>query len=187
MSTYLVLRVIRESGQTCLKYILDAHLAAYLNQLLYPVVISANHDGGALALSKRFCKNLHSVAVIAHTQRWGEGFISVTSGPYPGGNAGTQPSCVSRSFMFRIHPFLLLRNPRHYKTLKDVGPRSVNSYYFFTSAPALPMANPELPRPSASLVVVNERNEILLVHRNPRARFFGGVHVRCACCGGICR
>jgi 8-oxo-dGTP pyrophosphatase MutT (NUDIX family) len=34
------------------------------------------------------------------------------------------------------------------------------------------------PRPSASLVVVNERNEILLVHRNPRASSFGGMHVR---------
>ncbi|KIM49372.1 hypothetical protein M413DRAFT_438560 [Hebeloma cylindrosporum] len=33
------------------------------------------------------------------------------------------------------------------------------------------------PRPSASLVVVNERNEILLVHRNPKARSFGGMHV----------
>lgn len=34
------------------------------------------------------------------------------------------------------------------------------------------------PRPSASLVVVNERNEILLVHRNPKASSFGGMHVR---------
>ncbi|PPQ93225.1 hypothetical protein CVT25_015223 [Psilocybe cyanescens] len=33
------------------------------------------------------------------------------------------------------------------------------------------------PRPSASLVVVNERNEILLVHRNPKASSFGGMHV----------
>ncbi|EGO21167.1 hypothetical protein SERLADRAFT_398580 [Serpula lacrymans var. lacrymans S7.9] len=33
------------------------------------------------------------------------------------------------------------------------------------------------PRPSASLVVINERNEILLVHRNPKARAFGGIHV----------
>jgi hypothetical protein len=35
------------------------------------------------------------------------------------------------------------------------------------------------PRPSASLVIVNKWNEILLVHRNPQARSFGGVHVRC--------
>ncbi|KAF8965210.1 NUDIX hydrolase domain-like protein [Flammula alnicola] len=33
------------------------------------------------------------------------------------------------------------------------------------------------PRPSASLVIVNERNEILLVHRNPKASAFGGMHV----------
>jgi hypothetical protein len=26
-------------------------------------------------------------------------------------------------------------------------------------------------------VIVNERNEIFLVHRNPQARYFGGVHV----------
>ncbi|KAF9566310.1 hypothetical protein CPC08DRAFT_740704 [Agrocybe pediades] len=41
-----------------------------------------------------------------------------------------------------------------------------------TSRPAVPA-----PRPSASLVVVNERNEILLVHRNPKATAFGGFHV----------
>ncbi|KIM72214.1 hypothetical protein PILCRDRAFT_829916 [Piloderma croceum F 1598] len=34
-----------------------------------------------------------------------------------------------------------------------------------------------VPRPSASLVVVNSRNEVLLVHRNPQATSFGGVHV----------
>ncbi|XP_006458010.1 hypothetical protein AGABI2DRAFT_64679 [Agaricus bisporus var. bisporus H97] len=34
-----------------------------------------------------------------------------------------------------------------------------------------------VPRPSASLIVVNERNEILLVHRNPKARSFGGMTV----------
>ncbi|KIL65633.1 hypothetical protein M378DRAFT_76806 [Amanita muscaria Koide BX008] len=33
------------------------------------------------------------------------------------------------------------------------------------------------PRPSASLVVVNERNEVLMVQRNPAARSFGGAHV----------
>ncbi|KAJ8456978.1 hypothetical protein ONZ45_g18503 [Pleurotus djamor] len=36
---------------------------------------------------------------------------------------------------------------------------------------------PALPRPSASVVVINERNEILLVQRNPQARHFGGVTV----------
>ncbi|TFK42463.1 NUDIX hydrolase domain-like protein [Crucibulum laeve] len=34
-----------------------------------------------------------------------------------------------------------------------------------------------IPRPSASVVIVNGRNEVLLVHRNPKARAFGGVHV----------
>src|SRR5580658_1290802 len=33
------------------------------------------------------------------------------------------------------------------------------------------------PRSSASLIVVNPRNEVLLVHRNPQARSFGGYHV----------
>ncbi|KAJ7074083.1 hypothetical protein C8F01DRAFT_1205308 [Mycena amicta] len=33
------------------------------------------------------------------------------------------------------------------------------------------------PRPSASLVIINSRNEVLFVHRNPDARSFGGVHV----------
>ncbi|KAJ7284060.1 NUDIX hydrolase domain-like protein [Mycena rebaudengoi] len=35
----------------------------------------------------------------------------------------------------------------------------------------------QTPRPSASLVIINRRNEVLLVHRNPEARSFGGVHV----------
>lgn len=34
-----------------------------------------------------------------------------------------------------------------------------------------------VPRPSASVIIVNSRNEVLLVHRNPEARHFGGVHV----------
>ncbi|KAJ7940199.1 NUDIX hydrolase domain-like protein [Mycena leptocephala] len=33
------------------------------------------------------------------------------------------------------------------------------------------------PRPSASLVVINSRNEVLFVQRNPEARSFAGVHV----------
>jgi len=33
------------------------------------------------------------------------------------------------------------------------------------------------PRPSASLIIVNARNEILLVQRNPQARHFAGVSV----------
>ncbi|KAF9052821.1 NUDIX domain-containing protein [Panaeolus papilionaceus] len=34
-----------------------------------------------------------------------------------------------------------------------------------------------VPRLSASLIVINNRNEILLVHRNPKATAFGGMHV----------
>ncbi|KZT09784.1 uncharacterized protein LAESUDRAFT_520859 [Laetiporus sulphureus 93-53] len=35
----------------------------------------------------------------------------------------------------------------------------------------------DTPRPSASVIVVNHLNEILLVHRNPKSQSFGGVHV----------
>lgn len=44
--------------------------------------------------------------------------------------------------------------------------------------PNLENSSPPTPRPSASLVLVNERNEILLVRRNPKAVAFGGMHVR---------
>ena len=40
---------------------------------------------------------------------------------------------------------------------------------------------PPTPRPSASLIIINERNEILLVRRNPKATAFGGMHVRGLC------
>ncbi|KAF8330514.1 hypothetical protein F5887DRAFT_895542 [Amanita rubescens] len=39
------------------------------------------------------------------------------------------------------------------------------------------MPQPEHPRLSASLVILNHRNEVLLVHRNPKSRAYGGVHV----------
>ncbi|KAJ6531644.1 hypothetical protein DFH09DRAFT_933607 [Mycena vulgaris] len=45
-----------------------------------------------------------------------------------------------------------------------------------TTSPA-PRPAPPTPRPSASLVIINSRNEVLFVHRNPQARSFGGVHV----------
>ncbi|KAI0683303.1 hypothetical protein BC835DRAFT_1395834 [Cytidiella melzeri] len=38
-------------------------------------------------------------------------------------------------------------------------------------------ANAAIPRLSASLIVINQRNEILLVHRNPKSSAFAGVHV----------
>ena len=37
---------------------------------------------------------------------------------------------------------------------------------------------PAIPRLSASLVVINHRNELLLVHRNPKSGTFAGMHVR---------
>ncbi|KAF9246356.1 hypothetical protein BU15DRAFT_85121 [Melanogaster broomeanus] len=40
-----------------------------------------------------------------------------------------------------------------------------------------PNAPPGEPRPSASLVIINHRNEVLLVQRNPQARSFAGTHV----------
>ncbi|EPQ57906.1 hypothetical protein GLOTRDRAFT_136739 [Gloeophyllum trabeum ATCC 11539] len=36
---------------------------------------------------------------------------------------------------------------------------------------------PAIPRPSASALIVNERNEILFVQRNPKANSFGGTYV----------
>lgn len=36
---------------------------------------------------------------------------------------------------------------------------------------------PSVPRPSASLIVINPRNEILFVHRNPKSGTFAGMHV----------
>jgi len=39
------------------------------------------------------------------------------------------------------------------------------------------LANASTPRPSASLILVNPRNEVLLVQRNPLARSFGNMHV----------
>lgn len=35
---------------------------------------------------------------------------------------------------------------------------------------------PVVPRHSASLVLVNARNQVLLVHRNPESRTFAGIH-----------
>ena len=35
---------------------------------------------------------------------------------------------------------------------------------------------PAIPRPSATVIVVNSRNEILLVHRNPKSTSFANAH-----------
>ncbi|KAF8911045.1 hypothetical protein CPB84DRAFT_1763215 [Gymnopilus junonius] len=74
----------------------------------------------------------------------------------------TRSSALSR--IFRTHsPFLIsLRRP--------------GSLVMSTVSAMTPSGAPN-PRPSASLVVVNELNEILLVHRNPKASSFAGMHV----------
>ncbi|KAI0636659.1 NUDIX hydrolase domain-like protein [Trametes polyzona] len=36
---------------------------------------------------------------------------------------------------------------------------------------------PAVPRPSASVIVVNAQNEVLLVHRNPKSKSFANAHV----------
>jgi hypothetical protein len=56
---------------------------------------------------------------------------------------------------------------------------TLNAHYSTSTTVSVAAMSPALaiPRPSASLVVVNARNEILFVHRNPLASAFGGVHV----------
>ncbi|KAK0229039.1 NUDIX hydrolase domain-like protein [Armillaria fumosa] len=46
-----------------------------------------------------------------------------------------------------------------------------------SSSGTMSSSQPVVPRPSASLVIINKRNEVLLVHRNPKASTFAGVHV----------
>jgi hypothetical protein len=61
-------------------------------------------------------------------------------------------------------------------------PQRSMSFSSTGSSPSqLASSTPSTPRPSASLVIVNERNEILLVRRNPKATAFGGMHVRLFC------
>ena len=69
----------------------------------------------------------------------------------------------------------LTRNPTTIWCRKLVRQNSV----FYPMA-AISQSIPQIPpgRPSASLIIVNAQNEVLLVHRNPQARHFGGVHVR---------
>ncbi|KAJ7864836.1 NUDIX domain-containing protein [Mycena olivaceomarginata] len=54
-----------------------------------------------------------------------------------------------------------------------LSPRS----HSFMSTSTSPASKIQTPRPSASLVIINSRNEVLFVHRNPEARSFAGVHV----------
>ena len=48
---------------------------------------------------------------------------------------------------------------------------------YSTDMPSSKSIPPAEPRPSASIAVINARNEVLLVQRNPKTRSFAGVHV----------
>jgi hypothetical protein len=73
----------------------------------------------------------------------------------------------------RLSTRVLKSNTTFYSYLKPLQ-RSMS----FSSSSSSASSTPPTPRPSASLVIVNERNEILLVRRNPKATAFGGMHVR---------
>lgn len=85
----------------------------------------------------------------------------------------------TRCFCRLVEP---IQNGHMYCTHKEPKVRGVTSImrvlrvhsirYLQTMA-----ATPVPPRPSASLVVLNARNEVLLVHRNPKATSFAGMHV----------
>ncbi|KAK7038093.1 putative nudix hydrolase 7 [Favolaschia claudopus] len=80
---------------------------------------------------------------------------------------------------FKLPPFSLLRRPK-----PEPGRPPIDTARFpFTSMSTLkssssaPNKAPAAPRPSASLVVINSRNEVLFVQRNPTARSFAGAYV----------
>lgn len=54
--------------------------------------------------------------------------------------------------------------------------RHISSTMSSTSYPVSKKA-PQAPRPSASLIIINASNEVLMVHRNPKSRSFAGAHV----------
>ena len=68
-----------------------------------------------------------------------------------------------------------------FNTTFDSYLRPLQRSMSFSPTSSLASSTPPTPRPSASLVIVNERNEILLVRRNPKAAAFGGMHVRFIC------
>lgn len=83
-----------------------------------------------------------------------------------------------------IRPLLYPSSPphkllSHTHRLSLIPSRSQTHRLTMSTSSVTSAAKPDvIPRPSASLVVVNDRNEILLVHRNPKARSFGGMTVR---------
>ncbi|KAF8077780.1 NUDIX hydrolase domain-like protein [Lyophyllum atratum] len=64
----------------------------------------------------------------------------------------------------------------HPSVVSSANPSSRAAYLSMAST-STSSPQSQVPRPSASVIIVNSRNEILLVHRNPQARHFGGVHV----------
>ncbi|KAJ7681765.1 NUDIX hydrolase domain-like protein [Mycena rosella] len=76
----------------------------------------------------------------------------------------------------RIYPLRLISRalPSRYRTPLGPPPSALSAFSFMSTSTS---PAPPTPRPSASLVIINSRNEVLLVHRNPQARSFGGVHV----------
>ncbi|KAH8099555.1 hypothetical protein BXZ70DRAFT_234370 [Cristinia sonorae] len=61
----------------------------------------------------------------------------------------------------RIHPTTVIRRSHLARTMTTRATRP----------------SPSEPRPSASLIIVNPQNEVLLVQRNPKAGTFAGAHV----------
>ncbi|KAH9005309.1 NUDIX domain-containing protein [Lactarius hatsudake] len=55
--------------------------------------------------------------------------------------------------------------------------RGVHCIRLLQTMATAPSRAKDVPRPSASLVVLNDKNEVLLVHRNPNATAFAGMHV----------
>lgn len=81
------------------------------------------------------------------------------------------PTCFYAADSMHRYPFNLLRSlSRIYHPQQQKSSMS-------TSIPNK-IVSPPIPRLSACLVVINERNEVLLVQRNPHASAFGGVTVR---------
>ncbi|KAJ6490659.1 NUDIX hydrolase domain-like protein [Mycena vitilis] len=74
-------------------------------------------------------------------------------------------------------PVVRLLRSRHAPSVFGRPPGSLGHSLFMSTSTPTALKTPPTPRPSASLVVVNSRNEVLFVQRNPEARSFAGVHV----------
>ncbi len=61
--------------------------------------------------------------------------------------------------------------------MPKAGPSADHDSRNHRNQPGAPMVSPAIPRLSASLIVVNEKNEILLIKRNITSTSFAGMHV----------